>query len=120
MSCLVPFCRKDCSTLPLDAEVYRASGRVPCEVCGKDIDRHPSFAYPSGMGQLLSDLRRELLAHMNIPFTCDYCKAECSAHESREACPNCGASLREPRSRAKWMVIAAGLLLAHLTTRGVQ
>ncbi len=49
MSCLVPFCRKDCPVLSDGAEVRRASGHYVCEVCGKTLDEHPTEAYPTGM-----------------------------------------------------------------------
>lgn len=48
MTCLVPFCRDECPVLPDDATVFRASGEYPC-VCGKPLDGHPKFAYPTGM-----------------------------------------------------------------------
>jgi hypothetical protein len=47
-TCLVPFCRKGCPILPEDAEVLRADGKSLC-TCGKTLDEHPTFSYPSGM-----------------------------------------------------------------------
>lgn len=48
-ACSVEFCRNNCPPLPADAEVWRASGLVPCETCGLALDDHQQFAYPSGM-----------------------------------------------------------------------
>ncbi len=36
--------------LPDDAEVFRASGDVVCEVCQKKLYDHPQYRYPSDMG----------------------------------------------------------------------
>jgi hypothetical protein len=34
--------------LPEDAEVLRASGLTPCEICGENYYEHPRFRYPWG------------------------------------------------------------------------
>lgn len=49
MPCLVEFCRRDCLVLPEGVEVIRASGAVVCEKCGKKLQEHRKFSYPTGM-----------------------------------------------------------------------
>lgn len=47
--CIVPFCRKDCPLLPDEAVVFRADGRYVCESCGRELQDHKHYAYPTGM-----------------------------------------------------------------------
>lgn len=51
--CIVEFCRNNCPILSTDAEVLRASGLVQCEICGQTLYRHPTYAYPTGMGHVV-------------------------------------------------------------------
>lgn len=57
MKCLVRFCRKECPPLPLDAEVFRASGHALCDLCRKPFYEHPTYYYPTGMGHVVRACR---------------------------------------------------------------
>jgi len=57
MKCLVEFCRKECPVLPYDAEVFRASGDAPCDLCHKPLRDHPTYAYSTGMGHTVRACR---------------------------------------------------------------
>ena len=48
--CIVIFCRKGCATLPEGSEVFRASGEIECDQCGKKLREHIKYAYPTGLG----------------------------------------------------------------------
>ncbi len=58
MTCIVPFCRKECEIVPEGADINRASGKVLCK-CGHPLYAHTEVAYPSGMGHCVVDCSGE-------------------------------------------------------------
>jgi len=57
MKCIVQFCRKECPSLPDDAEVLRADGQCLCDICRKPLREHQMYSYPSGMGHAVRACR---------------------------------------------------------------
>ena len=57
-TCLVEFCRRNCPVLPEGASVRRGTGVCLCS-CGKPLDLHFTWSYPTGMNHVVRDCNGE-------------------------------------------------------------